>query len=104
MVIQCELQGKHTIYSVSLYMTEVDSGHFEISVKLTAMQTVTIRTNNAHALRLIEDLEALNLIEVVTNITLNKNGKKLSERLSGSVNEEQAKQMHKELKEMRSFN
>jgi hypothetical protein len=65
------------------------------------MQTVTIKINNAHALKLIEDLEAMNLIEVIKN-TIIPDKKKLSERLAGSITSEQAAQMHDELKNMRN--
>ena len=64
------------------------------------MQTVTIKINNAHALKLLEELEALNLIKVIKKSVVKENRKKLSERLAGSISSKQANLMRKELTEM----
>lgn len=66
------------------------------------MQTLTIQINNAHALKLLEELEALNLIQVLKKTVSKENSKKLSERLAGSINPEQAAIMRNELNQMRS--
>ncbi len=66
------------------------------------MQTLTIQINNAHALKLLEELEALNLIQVIKKTVSKENSKKLSERLAGSINPEQAAIMRNELNQMRS--
>ena len=66
------------------------------------MSTITIKVNNVKALRLLEDLEAMNLIEFIRKNTGMVNGKKLSERLSGSITTEESEIMHKELGEMRN--
>ena len=66
------------------------------------MSTITIKVNNVKALRLLEDLEAMNLIEFIRKNTGMVNGKNLSERLSGSITTEESEIMHKELGEMRN--
>jgi HAMP domain-containing protein len=66
------------------------------------MQTVTIKVNNIKALKLLEDLEALDLIEVIKKTVVKGKSKKLSDQLSGSITATEAKQMRKELKQMRS--
>jgi len=64
------------------------------------MQTLTIKINNPHALRLIEELEALKLIEVIKkNVLLREPG--LSERLAGSITAAQATRMRDELQQSR---
>ena len=65
------------------------------------MQTLTIKINNVKALKLLEDLEDLNLIQVISKIAVNEKKGKLSERLAGSISSKQAKVMRKELSEMR---
>lgn len=65
------------------------------------MQTLTITVIDAKALKLLEDLESLNLIRVLKTQE-DKPKQKLSERLRGSISEEQANAMHKELLQMRS--
>ncbi len=64
------------------------------------MQTLTIRVNNPHAFRVIEELEALRLIEVVRE-SVPKKKQKLSDRLAGSITSEQAAQMREELQHSR---
>lgn len=64
------------------------------------MQTLTIRVNNPHAFKLIEELEALQLIEVVRK-SVPKKKQKLSERLAGSITGEQAARMREELQHSR---
>ena len=66
------------------------------------MQTTTIKINNSKAAKLIEDLEALNLIQIVKSNAVKQKSKKLSERLSGSITSTQAALMRKEVKQMRS--
>ncbi len=65
------------------------------------MQTLTIKINNVKALKLLEDLEELNLIQVINKIAVKEKKGKLSERLAGSTSSKQAKVMRKELSEMR---
>ena len=64
------------------------------------MDTYTIKIRDEKALKLIRDLESLNLIQVVS-----KNSKKpkpaLSSILSGSISEEEANTMQVELKKMK---
>ena len=66
------------------------------------MQTLTIKVNNSKALKLLEDLEALNLIKVIKRPVVNVKKGKLSERLAGSISAKQAKLMRNELTEMRN--
>ncbi len=67
------------------------------------MQTVTIKINNPHALNLLQELEAMKMIEVITKkIGPPKKAKlPLSERLAGSISADQAKNMRLELIQMR---
>ncbi len=66
------------------------------------MQTVTIKINNSHAARLLDELEAMNLIKVIKTLPVKEKKRKLSEKLAGSITPAQARRMHKELNEMRS--
>jgi hypothetical protein len=64
------------------------------------METLTINVLDPKALKLIENLEALNLIHVVKSKS--KDGsKKLSERLYGSLTDDDAEKIRIELNEMR---
>ncbi len=65
------------------------------------METLTIKIKDNKALRLLRDLEDLNLIQVI-GLDKEKPAKKLSEMLSGSISPEQADNMQKELKQMRA--
>jgi len=64
------------------------------------MDTLTIKIKDHKALKLIRDLEDLNLIQVVSS-AIQKPGTKLSDILSGSISAEQADKMQKEVKQMR---
>lgn len=63
------------------------------------MQTLTIQTNNSHAIGLLEELAALNLIEVINKSVIST---KLSDRLWGSISSETAKNMNEELEQARN--
>jgi len=65
------------------------------------MEILTIKIKDHKALKLIHDLEDLNILEVV-NLPQKRSAAKLSERLSGSISTEQAEIMHKELQQMRN--
>jgi hypothetical protein len=65
------------------------------------MKTLTIRTDNTHALKMLEELEALKLIQVIRKSVVKQQSKTLSERLAGSITSDQAALMRKELTEMR---
>jgi hypothetical protein len=65
------------------------------------MDTLTIKIRDSKTLKLIRDLESLNLIQVI-NSTLQKPAKKLSSEMEGSISEEQANSMQKELKHLRN--
>jgi hypothetical protein len=66
------------------------------------MQTLTIQTNNIHAIGLLEELAALNLIEVLNKSNNFPKKQKLSDRLWGSISSETAKKMNKELEQTRN--
>ncbi len=66
------------------------------------METITIKINNASALKLLEDLESMKLIEFIKKSTSKVNGKKLSERLSGNISHEESEILHKHLVETRN--
>lgn len=65
------------------------------------METLTIKIKDNKALKLIHDLEDLNLIQVIGS-DIKKHTTKLSDVLNGSISTEQADNMQKELKQMRS--
>jgi hypothetical protein len=65
------------------------------------METLTIKIKDSNALKLIHDLEDLNLIQVVTP-AVKKSATKVSAILSGSISPEEADKMHEELKQMRN--
>ncbi len=64
------------------------------------MDTLTIQISNSKALKLIEDMEALNLIKVIKPAS-KKPKKNLSALLAGSITKKQADKFHTELKQMR---
>ena len=64
------------------------------------METLAIKIKDSNGLKLIRNLEALKVIEVVRP-EKKQSGIKLSERLSGSISAEQAEIMHKQLQQMR---
>jgi hypothetical protein len=65
------------------------------------METLTIKIKDIKALKLIHDLEDLNLIQVISPV-VKRTKTKLSEILSGSITPEQAENMQTELKQMRA--
>jgi hypothetical protein len=66
------------------------------------MQTLTIQTNNSHAIGLLEELAALNLIEVINKSNSFPKKQKLSDRLWGSISSETANKMNEELEQTRN--
>ena len=65
------------------------------------MDTLTIKIRDNKTLKLIRDLESLNLIQVI-NTNPQKKLKKLSTEMTGSISEEQANSMQKELQKIRN--
>ena len=65
------------------------------------MDTLTIKIRDSKTLKLIRDLESLNLIQVINN-PKEKPAKKLSSEMTGSISEEQANSMQKELQQIRN--
>jgi hypothetical protein len=65
------------------------------------MQTLTIDVSSPQTLKLLEHLEAMNLIRVVSRQT-KPTGQKLSEKLYGSISDSEAEQMREELRQIRS--
>jgi hypothetical protein len=66
------------------------------------METITIKVKDSKVLKLIHDLEALNLIQVLITLPEKKVATKLSDILSGSISSEQADKLQTELKQMRN--
>lgn len=64
------------------------------------MNTLTIKIRDQKAVKLIQDLESLNLIQIVHEEKRLKK-KKLSERLAGSISKEEAETYHRAIKNMR---
>ena len=64
------------------------------------MQTLTIEVDNDKAVKLIEELEALNILRIIDDKPINTE-EKLSESIAGSLSEEQAKDIEQELEAMR---
>jgi hypothetical protein len=69
---------------------------------LYKMEIVTLKIKNAQTKRLIEDLAALNLVEVIKEFPTKNKREKLSEMLTGIINTEQAALMNRELLQMRN--
>lgn len=65
------------------------------------MDTLTIKIRDSKALKLIRDLESLNLIQVIKE-NHGKTDKKLSKTLAGSISDQQAVSMQEELQKMRN--
>ena len=66
------------------------------------MQILTVQVNDTKALNFLEILESMNLIQVIKKSTVAEKKKKLSERMIGSISQEQAQKLHAELNEMRN--
>lgn len=66
------------------------------------MKTVTIQIKDAKALKLLEDLEGLNLIQIVNHTS--DSSQKLSERFAGSLrlSDEQHQSFQRHLDEIRN--
>jgi hypothetical protein len=64
------------------------------------MNTLTIKIKNNKVLKVIQDLESLNLIQVIKTSSRSPS-KRLSSEMSGSISEEQADSMQKELEQNR---
>jgi hypothetical protein len=75
--------------------------YFKICLKGYKMDTLTIKVRDSKTLKLIRDLESLNLIQVVNN-PQQKPAKKLSAEITGGISEEQANSMRKELQQIRN--
>ena len=65
------------------------------------MAIVRIETKDDKALQLIEQLEAMNLIRILRE-EKQRPEKKLSERMMGSISEEEAEKMRTALEKMRA--
>jgi len=65
------------------------------------METLTIKIKNRKVLKLVYDLEDLNLIQIIGK-DLRTSKTKLSELLSGCISSEQADRMQEELKKIRN--
>jgi hypothetical protein len=65
------------------------------------MNTLTIELKDRQTLRLLENLEDMNLLAIVRSHKKAKSSVKLSERLAGSVTPAQAEIMYRELEQMR---
>ena len=66
------------------------------------MEIITIKIKNAETKQLMNDLQALNLIEIIKESAVKEDGKNLSELLKGSLTKQQSEQMQKELLQMRN--
>ena len=53
------------------------------------MDTLIIKTNNEKALKILENLEALNIIEIIKKTISKPGSKNLSDKLTGCISEEQ---------------
>ncbi|MDF1547189.1 MAG: hypothetical protein P1P88_05170 [Bacteroidales bacterium] len=71
------------------------------------MRTVLVELRNDNALRLLKDLELINIIRVLdTHVPeikeMKKERKKLSASLRGSISKDRAKELNDQLDQMRS--
>ncbi len=64
------------------------------------MKTVTVELKNNNALRLLKDLELAKIIRIVDRDKQEKT--KLSSRLRGSISKERAKELSRQLEQMRN--
>jgi len=71
-----------------------------ILIKFVNMDTLTIKIRNKNALKLLHDLELLNLIQIVPE-PKQASKKKISEILAGSIGKEEAEVYHQAVKTMR---
>ncbi len=65
------------------------------------MKTVIVELKNRNALRLLKDLELANIIRLIS-VDKNKENKKLSERLRGSISKKRAEELNQQLTPMRN--
>lgn len=63
------------------------------------MDTLTIKIRDQKAIKLIQDLELLNLIQIVTPPA--KTAAKLSDMMRGSISKEQAATYHNEIEDLK---
>ena len=68
------------------------------------MQAITIQPSNESTLKLIKDLEELELLKIISapNSTSSKKKKSLSNILSGSISKKEAEDLNAQVKKMRS--
>ena len=64
------------------------------------MSTLTIEVTNQKALRLMEELEALNIIKVIKRETKEKTN--LADKYKGILNKEQGESLNQHIEQMRS--
>jgi hypothetical protein len=65
------------------------------------MNTLTIKIKNRKAVRLIKELEGLDLIKIVSG-TIAKKDRKLSQSMAGSLNKNQAAAYHKNVQNLKN--
>lgn len=63
------------------------------------MDTLIIKIRDQKAIKLIQDLELLNLIKIMPTTT--KREKKLSEIMAGSMTKEEAETYHKDVQDLK---
>ena len=68
------------------------------------MQAITIQPSNERTLKLIKDLEELELLKIIStpNSSSSKKKKSLSNILSGSISKKEADDLNAQVKKMRS--
>lgn len=66
------------------------------------METITIKIRNQKALRLIEDMELLELIQILSKEQQNPETRKLSEAMSGSMSHEDAEAYHRSVEKSKN--
>jgi hypothetical protein len=65
------------------------------------METLIIKVKDDKALKLIHDLEALDLIQVIEETPVKNSSIQLSQILKGSLSKDKAEELQQELKTMR---
>lgn len=63
--------------------------------------TMTIKINNKKAIKILHDLEELNLIEVIRDEVTLSTGK-ISEKYRGSLSKESGQELNQHIKQMRN--
>lgn len=66
------------------------------------METLVIKIRNQKAIKLLEDLELLDLIKIIPSAPKTKEKYKISDMMRGSISKEEAETYHREVNEAKN--